>query len=570
MGLALSYNLFAMAGKVECSITVDVEKIRLDKVTYLSVGQRMDAHHSFEFRMVLEDAKKETFTDHARKYLGKHAAIEINFANQTAAAKDLRFEGVVTGTSFHRSQGGSPEISISGHSKTLLLDGQGRNRSFSEKNLKQVVDALCEALGDSTFKTKIAPKYKAKLPYVVQYEESDLQFLTRLANRYGEWFFFDGTTLYFGKPADQKSEELTFGLNLFSFDIALGLQRNNFQQKHWDHKEHTLNNSSSSDQKLGLDDDAYGGLLKNPAAQLFKPGDLTMVGNAADKGDLDQRTSARKQANASRSVSFSGVSDHTRLHPGVRIKVKGSTIGDKGEEPGEYGEFYVTSVQHSSSNGNYQNHFEAVPATDDMVPIAYAHQPVCDPQSARVMHVDDPDKLGRVRVQFLWQQGGSELSPWIRVLTGHAHESGGSYLLPEVNDEVLVDFEFNDPEQPVVVGSLFNGKHKPDAAWADERNETKAFRTKGGNEVLISDKPGKESVTVRNKDGKNEVVLSLGGEPGITIKSDGKLTLDAKTIELKCQDLKVDAKTGVEVSSTKVKMDGSALVEVTGGLIKLN
>ena len=570
-----------MAGKVDCTIIVDVEEIHLDKVSHVSVVQRMDSHHTFEFRLKLDDASSHTFTGEVGKYLGKKATVRINFAPQTAESKDFSFEGIVTDAGFSRSQGGSPELTVSGHSSTFMLDDGNRNRSFSEKSLKQVVDEVCDTAQVASLKTVVKPKHGDKLPYVVQYEESDYHFLGRMAARYGEWFFHDGTSMIFGKPPSAgEPEKLVFGENLFSFDISLAVRRNTFELKHWDH---TNNELLTADQSRGdpftLDDNEYGKLLKTPAKDLFKPGVMSMVGNAADKSDLDMRAGARKRGIGANSVILRGVSDNARLRPGKHVKVSGQVAKGNSTSMNEYGVFLVVSVSHSSSNGNYQNHFEAIPNESQMVPIGRnLRQPVSDPQVALVKEVDDPDKLGRVRVQFLWQRGGPELTPWIRVLSGHANSKGGSYLIPEVGDEVLVDFEFNEPEQPFVAGSLYTGSGKPDAAWADAYNDVKAFRTKGGNEVVITDMVGKESVTVRNKDGKNEVTLALGGEPSIVIKTDGKLTLDAKTLVLKCQELEVEAQTSgtiktntqLDISSASLKIDGSALVEVKGGLIKLN
>lgn len=561
-----------MSRKVDCTIVVDVDTVREDQVAFVSVVQRMDAHHRFEFRLKLPDAERGTFTDKARAFLGKKAVVRINIAPQKPDSRDFSFEGIVTDVGFSRSQGGAPELAVSGMSASFLLDDGPRNRSFSEKGLAAIVQAVCDEVGSTDLKTAIAPKHGDALPYVVQYEETDQHFLGRLAARYGEWFYFDGTQLQFGQPATPQPEKLVFGQNLFSFDMGLALQRHTFSLRHWDHLHNKL---LTTDETKGgepqLFDDEYGKLIKEPLGTRFKPGGLEMVGHAADQADLDKRGQARRRGHAARAVVLRGVSDNARLRPGKTVKVTGPAAKDNSDSTTEYGEFLVTSVSHNSSNGNYQNHFEAIPVKNEMVPVwGGLHQPVCDPQVAVVKEVDDPERLGRVRVQFLWQQGGPELSPWIRVLSAHAHAAGGAYLVPEVNDEVLVDFEFNVPERPFVAGSLYTGKVKPDAAWVNDRNETKAFRTKGGNEVLISDKGGKESITIRNKDGKNEVVMALGGEPSITIRTDGKLTLDAKTLALKCQELEVDAQANGKIAAANLKIDGSALVEVKGGLIKLN
>lgn len=574
-----------MAGKVECSITVNVAEVPLKEVSHLSVSQRMDGHHAFEFRMVLSDARRATFTDAAQSYLGQKAVLKINFAPATPASRDFSFSGVVTDAGYSRSQGGSPELCVSGHGATIRLDGGRRHRSFAHKGLAQIVDEVCK---DREVVFTTAAKHSAQLPYIVQYEESDFQFLARLAARYGEWFFYDGERLHFGKPPEGKPEELVFGRNLFSFDVGLAVHRNHFLLKHSRHQEAEILTANSSTAVMGVDGDPfYGGLTKEPSDRLYRikdptdPEDMDLLGQASDQGDLEARMRARKAATAAQAVVLRGVSDHARLKPGMRVKVKGPVVKQDGRSDDEqdYGEFIVTAVSHTSSNGNYQNHFEAVPATSDLGPLAASQrQPVCDPQPAKVVEVDDPEKLGRVRVRFLWQEGGPELSPWIRVLQGHAHAEGGAYLLPEVGSEVLVDFEFNDPEQPFVVGSFYNGKAKPDATWAVERNEVKAIRTKAGNEVVISDKAGKENIVVRNKDGKNEIELALGNEPSITLRSSGVITLDGKTIKLKCQDFSVQAGSSgkisadgkLEIGSANVEMDGSAMVNVTGGLIKLN
>lgn len=589
-----------MSRKVDCAIQVDVEEIRLDEVTHLGVVQRMDGHHTFDFRVKLADATRDTFTGQARKYLGKKATVRINFAPQTADSKDFSFEGIVTDAGFSRAQGGYPELNISGMSVTFLLDAGNRNRSFTRKNLKQLVEEVCKDAKSAGLQVEVKPRNTAQLPFIVQYEESDHHFLSRLAVRYGEWFFFDGTKLLFGQPPAGDAEKLVFGQNLYSLDIGMGLRPNAFELKHWDHVKNELLSADSTSGSLALHDDEYGRSLKSPANDLFKPGPISMVGNVADKSDLDGRALAMKRGAAAHAVVARGTSDNARLRPGKVIKVTGPAGKDDSDASTDYGEFLVVSVSHSSSSGNYENHFEAIPAKSEMIPIGgNLRTPVSDPQVAVVKEVDDPDKLGRVRVQFLWQQGGPELSPWIRVLSSHANATGGAYVLPEVGDEVLVDFEFNDPEQPFVVGSLYTGQGKPDGAWVTAKNEIKAFRTKGGNEIVIIDRSGKESIQIRNKDGKNEVVMTLGSKPSILVKTSGKLTLDADTIEMRSNKLDVQTKSGSVVSDTdlkleasdmamkskkldvkttaggiasdtELKLEGSAMVTVKGGLVKLN
>jgi uncharacterized protein involved in type VI secretion and phage assembly len=516
--------------------------------------------------------------------------IRINFAPERPDSHDFSFKGVVTHAAFSRSQGGTPEIALSGSSVTCLLDDASINRSFTEKPLEKIVEEVCQDSKSKPvdFALEVQPAYQASLPFTVQYEESNFHFLGRLAARYGEWFYFDGEKLHFGKPSAQQEESLMFGGNLFSFDIGLQMERKAFELRHYDHvKSEALKANEDSGKKTGLEGDALGKIPLKESDALLAERSLVMIGASPDQADLDQRATGMKAASATRSVVMRGVSDNTRLTVGKKVKVQGpKTEMEKGGTL-DYGTFLITSISHSSGNGNYQNQFEAIPADTAMIPmLSGLRQAVCDPQVAKVTDVDDPDKLGRVKVQFLWQQGTSETSPWIRVIQPHANDGFGGYAIPETGEEVMVDFEFNDPEQPYVVGSMYHGKAKPDQAWATPKNETRAFRTKSGNEIIIIDKSGKESIQVRNKDGRNEVVMTLGGEPTLTVKTEGKLTLEAKTIEMKCQQLDIEAKAGAKLNASgaieiksdsqlkagaaQVTLEGSAMTEVKGGIVKIN
>lgn len=577
-----------MSRKVDCTVLINGNK--LEQVAHISVVQRMDWHHTFEVRLPLKDAKLETFKEQAEKDLGKKAVIRINFAPERPDSHDFSFKGVVTHAAFSRSQGGTPEIALSGSSVTCLLDDASINRSFTEKPLEKIVEEVCQDSKSKPvdFALEVQPAYQASLPFTVQYEESNFHFLGRLAARYGEWFYFDGEKLHFGKPSAQQEESLMFGGNLFSFDIGLQMERKAFELRHYDHvKSEALKANEDSGKKTGLEGDALGKIPLKESDALLAERSLVMIGASPDQADLDQRATGMKAASATRSVVLRGVSDNTRLTVGKKVKVQGpKTEMEKGGAL-DYGTFLITSISHSSGNGNYQNQFEAIPADVAMIPmLSGLRQAVCDPQVAKVTDVDDPDKLGRVKVQFLWQQGTSETSPWIRVIQPHASDGFGGYAIPETGEEVMVDFEFNDPEQPYVVGSMYNGKAKPDQAWATPKNETRAFRTKSGNEIIIIDKSGKESIQVRNKDGRNEVVMTLGGEPTLTVKTEGKLTLEAKTIEMKCQQLDIEAKAGAKLNASgaieiksdsqlkagaaQVTLEGSAMTEVKGGIVKIN
>ena len=85
--------------------------------------------------------------------------------------------------------------------------------------------------------------------------------------------------------------------------------------------------------------------------------------------------------------------------------------------------------------------------------------------SAIVTNNNDPDKLGRVKLKFPWLADTYE-SDWARIVQLGAGPDSGAVFLPEVNDEVLVAFEFGDIRRPYVLGGLWNGKDKPASGTA--------------------------------------------------------------------------------------------------------
>lgn len=80
---------------------------------------------------------------------------------------------------------------------------------------------------------------------------------------------------------------------------------------------------------------------------------------------------------------------------------------------------------------------------------------------AEVVSVDDPEALGRIKVKFPWLRGNEDADFWARLSLPVGGQSSGFWALPEIQDDVLVAFEFGDFNRPVVIGSLWNGSDRP-------------------------------------------------------------------------------------------------------------
>ena len=185
-----------------------------------------------------------------------------------------------------------------------------------------------------------------------------------------------------------------------------------------------------------------------------------------------------------------------------------------------------------------------------------------------VTNNQDPEKMGRVKVKFPWLSDEDE-SNWARVASPMAGKERGLFLLPEVDDEVLVAFEHGDLRFPYVVGSLWNGTDTPPETNEDGKNNVRVLKSRSGHVIRLTDEDGKEKIEIIDKSEKNSIVIDTA-ENTVTITADkdivlsapnGTVKLDAKNVELKSSaDSKVESGGGLNVkASGQMKMQGATI-----------
>ncbi|MBX3145450.1 MAG: type VI secretion system tip protein VgrG [Gemmatimonadales bacterium] len=230
------------------------------------------------------------------------------------------------------------------------------------------------------------------------------------------------------------------------------------------------------------------------------------------------------------------------------------------------GKLGLIKVVHTFQDQHYSNRFVATPwktfTNLERPPTPRARTVV----TAEVVETaTDPEKLGRVRVAYRWQTGDS-MTGWARLAVPHAGNGRGIMFLPEVGDEVLVAFDDGDPEYPIVVGSLWNGRDLPPEAT--EQNTAKRIITRSGNTIQFLDDDGKETIEIFTPEGRCLVQLTnQGSHPVVTVYSEGDIALEAKEeIRLKCKKLVHDVGTDVVI-----KAGGDVSVEAAANaIIKAN
>jgi len=176
----------------------------------------------------------------------------------------------------------------------------------------------------------------------------------------------------------------------------------------------------------------------------------------------------------------------------------------------------VTEVLHRWTPKGYRNEFRCTPWKNFVSPDRPEPKVMRGLVTARVVDHNDPRKMGRVKVQYDWQEDGE--TGWIRMTTPHAGADRGFLFMPEKGDEVLVAFEHGDAERPYVVGCLWNGVDQAprEDFWGGdiENNDVKRIVTKGGHRIQLSDKEGKEAIVIATPSKLKIALLEKADETG--------------------------------------------------------
>ena len=380
----------------------------------------------------------------------------------------------------------SNKVRIIGQGDVVKLDGAATMNSFVDCSLSSIV---AQTTQDSRLEVKCNPKYKALLPYAMQYGESKFEFLNRLSYTYGELFFYDGRTLFFGTPDDPRSEDLYVDQDLTSLrTYSSAVPRKYIGYGYLPMEDQFVRTPEcfKPNDKHWLID-----TITKRSDYLFPDKGMVEAGTPAyhDSHIYDMADNRRLDA-AGRMMNIEGETRTCRIKLGGLVNV---FFPLKMDVPW-LGQYRIIQIIHRvDKNGNYSNHFVAIPSQYEYVPERFMHKLVAYPEVATVSDNNDPKGQGRVKVQFYWQKPLSLSTNWLRVQTPDAGSSDkvssnrGWVTIPEVGDQVMVGFEHGDPHRPFVMGSLFHGKS---GIGGGVDNKNKSFSTKQGNYFRLNGSNG--------------------------------------------------------------------------------
>lgn len=512
---------------ISTQIQIQIEGETLTRFSKLVINQKVHTHHRFS---VLQPLPKEFVSEaieKAQNYVGKSIKISIKSTNMSTTSP-MVFNGIITEAQMVRTAGASGGIIINGFSPTILLEGTPNITSFGDKSLTDVVNEVLGKYPGDKLKPSVKVDKDASLPYTVQYNESDFAFLCRMAQKKGQWFYYNGEELMFGRQAS-KDFTLEYGRTLHSFNIEMRAKSLGFEYVGYDPSSGEVQKANSAE--VNYQPDGYSKTLFESSKKLYPNNSTMLYSHALEEGNskthLTDRVTTQLQSRSADLVTVKGDSDETGIRIGDVVSIKEPSFSLTGNmldglQEQNFGNYIVTDIMHfCDESGSYHNTFDAIPQNSVSPPYGNVHSfPVAESQPATVIANDDPAGLGRVRVGFAWQKENGANTPWIRMTNPHSGGSKGFYFIPEVGEEVLIGFEGGNAEKPFVLGAMYNGSAA--SGYADPKNNLKVIQTRSGTKVKMNDEEG--SVTVEDPSGN---IWFMDGKGNITVTAPKNITMDA-------------------------------------------
>ncbi|MDC8099323.1 phage baseplate assembly protein V [Chryseobacterium rhizosphaerae] len=601
---------------VKLEIFIEGKEIKFFK--HFKLNQSAVKHHQFDLTLAHDTlgSTENHNLEQAQSFLGKRITIVFKYKD-VDDGPERNFVGVITEVGFEQDKGSLGNIILTGYSPTILLDSAPHTQSFGGKqeiSLNNVADQVIkEGLGTSRFDIRVDAQY-GNVSYSSQYNETHYNYLARIAEAYGEQFFYDGEVLHFGKlPPQEKPIKLTYGSNVADVKIKMKAQHVNpsFYGYNSSKNEKLTAGTSKINHTSDIAKRAY-----EISEKTFITPSLSIAPIKASKiMDIDASQKGAAGSNSVDVFTTSGSTSVPFLYPGCTADIEMRKPDTN--ETSYFTKLMMTEVRHEvDARGHYTGFFDAIAADTGFMPRPEFHYPKAEPQFAKVISNTDPLNQGRVQVQFDWQNG-PDTTEFVRVMTPDGGSSDkvsknrGFMAIPEVDDQIMVNFVHQHPDRPFVMGGMFHGGA---GGGGGQGNNVKSLSSKSGHiislddggGITIKDKTGGNTITVDGKDTISGVAskkISLNNGKSSIVIEDETITIHAKNIKITGDTIisMGSGKAGVELSSeanvaavsgvtvtasgskevqvtgketsisgSKVSMNGEGETIITGGLVKLN
>lgn len=560
-------------------------------LTRVSGSEAVSAPFSFALD-ILSENHNISFPD----IIAKHITVSILLEN----GENRFINGIVSRFSQGRGggeAGGDPRFSYYRAEVVpwlWLLKRTSDSRIFQGLSAPEIIEKIFTEKGFSDYKIKLQGTYD-KRNYCIQYRETDFNFVSRLMEEEGIYYFFEHeerkhTLILSDTPQEHKPcvnqenaryqlsegghiEEDTISSIEFIQEIRAG--------------KYTINDFNFETPNTSL-------LVEVPGKSKLGVGERELYdypGGHDKRAGGDRLAKMRMQEEEAAITTINGGSNCRAFTSGYRFLLQGFYRDDMNNK-----EYVLTSVYHEanqdyipgegSTEFSYTNNFSCIPFEVPFRPSRNMPRPVVEGvQTAIVVGPGGEeiytDEHGRVKVQFHWDREGGKnenSSCWIRVSQVWAGSGWGAMYIPRIGHEVIVDFEEGDPDRPIITGRVYHGINKPPYGLPGDKTKStiKSNSSPGGsgsNELRFEDKKGKEEIYFHAQKDLNTLVEAaethtVGANRTVHVKAHFKETIDSgedRTVTAGSKETISGGETRDVSGGVTESIDGGETRSVTGG-----
>ena len=421
----------------------------------------------------------------------------------------------------------------------LLLNED--SRIFQNLSIPDIVEKIFDDFHYSDYELQLNGSYQP-LVYCTQYRETTFDFIARLLERAGIWYWFKHeagseklilTDNADGSP-DLATPSIRFALHgsyqegdtISAFNRREQIRSGRIVMRSYDFEKPAADLETSVDTLVRIGDNSS-------FERYLHPGGYT------DRGQGEQITRLLMEAEEASHATLDGASDARLLTPGYSFELEDHPEDDLNRK------YLIVAVEHHGNNNldgeagsSYRNSFAAIPREVTYRTAPATPRPRIDGIQTAVVTGPSGEEIytdqhGRVKIHLMWDRWGTtddKASCWARVVQGWAGNGWGSFTLPRIGMEVVVAFENGDPDHPLVIGCVYNGANAPPYALPGEATKStfKTNSSKGGggfNELRFEDKKGSEEIFLHAEKDlqvriKNNSTETIGADRNLTVGHD--------------------------------------------------
>ena len=427
------------------------------------------------------------------------------------------------------------------------LKYRSTSRTFYGMTTVDVVKKLLNEAGVPNFEFRVATTLPAR-EMTVQYQENDFAFISRLLEETGIHYHFepspngdkvvfsDGNAGFPFLPSGKLVFATTSIPAVSSFNRGQSLHSGQVEAGDYNWK------TPTADLTAGAQSPIFGDLTE----RIFPAG-------VESKADAQAQANIRLAAHVADAQQCRGESTYLQLQAGHRVILTGHPRPDFNQE------YVITAVEHQKTAKEYRNTFRCLPAPIVYRPLPITTRPVIGGVVSGIVvgpagETKHVDQFGRVKVRFPWRspahstQSDPGDSGFVRVAQISAGVGSAAMWLPDVGDEVTIAFEYGDPDRPVVIGSLYNGKDVPPVALPANKHLSI---------LRMQSSSGQKAEMIFDTTAGNERLVLQSGPQVLTFGTNG-ISVQGSSVNVASGTVSVQAQTQLSLTA------GADLVEQVG------